>query len=334
MDTPLIAICICRGEHFRQAQNLRGKRTSGIPIANHIAPSLPTELLNSVFESPQTPAVPPIRRYSGPAPPRSWTLQNPLQGQNIHGKSWRAQSLSLIAERVPRFTAHNFADLYNPSSNSVPPLTLLCLRTVFAACSFSEFVEEVLPYIPSHLRRELIRYHAIRAPLSDEHLWALRDGENGWHVDGELLIVGPQSSLSEDFFLQHSHSDPQDASWDAEVEDASRVLQTLILLNTPLFTSTLPSLPQSITHLALIHVPHAVPVHRLTTVLPLIQVIDLSYNDWLAKSEESSALILGRVEWRRWRGLKLLGLRGCCIPDDLGSRVNMGRWDDAAIVSE
>jgi hypothetical protein len=195
-------------------------------------------------------------------------------------------------------------------------------------------VEEVLPYIPSHLRRELIRYHAIRAPLSDEQLWALRDGENGWHVEGELVVVGPQSSLSEDFFIPHSRTDSLDVSWDTESEDSSRVLQTLILLDTPLFTSALPSLPQSITHLALIHLPHSIPVHRIPTILPLIQFLDLSYNDWLAKSEESSALILGRVEWRRWRGLKLLGLRGCCIPEDLESKVNLGRWDDAVIVSE
>jgi len=274
-----------------------------------------------------------MRRYSGPAPPKSWASKF-APASLYETTTWRAQALSLIAVHLPRFTRHHFAFLYDDTSSVLLPLTMLCLCKAFALCTFREFAEEVVPYIPSHLKRELIRYHAIRAPLSDAYLRALRGSSSDeCSVDGELLIIGPQSTLEEDFFT-HSTSPTQarSESWDIEVDDSSRILHTFILVHSPLSTSTLLSLPPSITHLALIHVPQMLPIHRLPVALPLLQLLDLSYNDWLAKDEESSAFVLQRVDWRRWRGLQVLGLRGCCIPQALEKKVNLGRWDDVLIV--
>jgi hypothetical protein len=78
-------------------------------------------------------------------------------------------------------------------------------------------------------------------------------------------------------------------------------------------------------------VPFSLPLHRLPSICPLIEVLDLSYNKWLRPGMKE----FERVAWARWSKLRVLGLRGCEFRElDLETlaRVNEGRWNDVEIV--
>ncbi|KAK0463969.1 uncharacterized protein EV420DRAFT_1117663 [Desarmillaria tabescens] len=305
-----------RGEQFRHSQNIQGARTrarlrTGL---THNSPTLPFKLHDhgiapteeSAAETPQT--------WSGLKPPKSWRM--PVEEST--GVT-RANLLSLV--------------LSMPSLNSVPSLTLLCLRRI-ASMPTDDFVCDVLPFVPPHLRRQLLRDTAVQCPLPNSKLYALCEPEGT--ADGELIIIGPTQSLRNGFFLQSSGKDASKEStnqvdWDEEDWSPSP-LHTFILLSSPLSTSTLLTLPPTITHMALINLPNALPLHRLPGICPLLIVLDLSYNVWLHPSSKEAAKILDRVQWSRWTQLGKLGFRDCYVYEGMLAKLSQGKWDDVEVV--
>ncbi|KAK0210918.1 hypothetical protein DFS33DRAFT_1378894 [Desarmillaria ectypa] len=305
-----------RGEQFRHSQNIRGSRTRAHLRAGltHNSPTLPFKLHDhgitaeeaNVTETPQT--------WSGPKPPKSWRI--PVEEST---SITRANMLSLV--------------LPMPSHHSVPSLSLLCLRRI-ASMSTDEFIHDILPFVPSHLRCQLLRDTAVHCPLPNPKLYALCEPEGT--VDGELIIVGPTQSLRNDFFLHSSGKDTvkegsNQVDWDEE-EWSPNPLHTFILLSSPLSTSTLLTLPPTIVHMALINLPNALPLHRLPGICPLLVVLDLSYNVWLHPSSKEATKILDRVQWSRWTQLRKLGFRDCYVYDSVLAKLNQGKWDDVEVV--
>lgn len=203
----------------------------------------------------------------------------------------------------------------------VPPLVELCLEALLDYCRGRYFAEVLVPCLPYHLRRVLLRWTAVHAPLPTTKLFALCEPEG--HVSGELIIVGPQASLPSDFFSADTdeHADEQTNthveknqdnasdtvepesesdgdSWESSgsADDIDSSLHTLALVTTPLPANMLFSLPPTITHLALLALPAPVPIHRLPRICPLLEVLDLSHNSWLShvqvvSSEESGRFV-------------------------------------------
>ncbi|KAF8965248.1 hypothetical protein BDZ97DRAFT_797260 [Flammula alnicola] len=323
-----------RGEQFRHLQNVRQSRTHLSLLRNYNAPTLPIGLRMPDYDPNSTDASPrqnTLASYSGPAPPKSW---RPSPEKEDHETvAWRARALSLAASYLGNFT----------ETPRVPSLALLCLKMILSNCTSStEFREDVVPYIPPHLRRDVIRYCAIHSPLPNWKLYALFNPQG--NADGEILIMGPTASLHDDHFLrgrqpsEESNSSikpttkPEDDQ-DWESEDLSDTpLLSLILVSTRLPTSTLFAFPPTITRLALINLSTSVPLHRLPKICPLLVLLDLSYNVWLKDPMGEGGNSLEKVPWTRWNHLEVLGLRDCYISDGLLQRVNKGRWDDVKVV--
>ncbi|KDR81692.1 hypothetical protein GALMADRAFT_221558 [Galerina marginata CBS 339.88] len=323
-----------RGEQFRQLQNVKRSRAHLSTISSHNAPTLPRGLTipdyDDVQDSNTLPApAPPTPSYSGPAPPKSW---RPIPEKDVHeSEAWRAKALSVVALRLDNFT----------DSSRVPSLALICLKMILEDCSSSrEFREEVVPFIPPHLRRDVVRYCAIHSPLPERKLYDLFNTHG--HTDGEIIIMGPSATLREHHFLraiQFSEDSipsrrmgPTQEILDWEAEDLSgNPLHSLILVSARLNTSTLLTFPPTVTHLALVNLPTPVPLYRISKTCPLLIVLDISYNFWLYDAIEA-ATALDRIEWSRWGHLEVLGLRGCCVPVGLTEELNKGRWDDVEII--
>lgn len=216
----------------------------------------------------------------------------------------------------------------------LPALTLLCLR-VLASYPNPEFAEDIAPYIPVHLRRELIRDAAVLSPLPNVKLYALYEPDK--HADSELLIVGPNATLKDGFFIRgtsnasaFASNELESESWDSEIS-TPEPLTTFILVSTSLAASSLLSLPPTITRMALVNLSTPISIHRLPSTCPMLVVLDLSYNTWLAH-EDNAEKILGRVEWSRWDRLRVIGLRECHVPDLVRERLNKSRWDDVEVI--
>ncbi|KAH9935025.1 uncharacterized protein B0H18DRAFT_496170 [Fomitopsis serialis] len=316
-------------------------------------------------EPPATRSSPPVRlgpegvleyayprgRVPGPRPPPSWSglfdadvKGNDGDPQGDEECAWRSNALSLIYSHLPPSTSSDAV--------SVPRLTLLCLQYLVALYPGQDaseaFAEDVVPYLPVHLRRHLIRWAAIHDPLPTTQLFALAD--SGRHVDGELIVVGPRASLPRDVFKakrptsQHApivevpiaREDATDAleSWDSPSFDerTPQPMQNLILVSIALPVNTLLTFPPTLTRLALLALPAPAPIHRLPRICPLIEVLDLSFNNWLAQPHAGSKSVLERVEWDRWSHLKVLGLKETGVGEEIVRRVNKGRWVDVDIV--
>lgn len=286
-------------------------------------------------------------RYAGPGPPKSWIRTTDQDVQDT--PKWRGEALSLIFSHIPdspstRFNTSKPEPQQTRKQSIVPPLTLVCLRHLLSLTSPSEFIQCVVPYLPSHLRLDLVRDTAIHSPLPPSSLFSLL-GEEG-HVAGELLVVGAAASLPEGYLLRNSlTADIDDAEmpsdnnekdiiasdWDAE-GDTPEVLNTFILVSTPLAPTTLLRLPLTIKSMALINLPFSAPLHRLPSVCPLLEVLDLSYNTWLAEGSQDGQKILNSIDWRRWNQLRVLGFRGCHFPHGMIVKLNKGRWDDVQVI--
>ena len=265
-------------------------------------------------------------------------------------RAWRMEALSVILPLLPFGS-----DILQTVKASIPTFAQLCLRLLLC-CPVDEFIDYVVPYLLPHLRRDLIRRTALHSPLSNRLLYALCEPEG--HADGELIIVGPQASLRSDHFRmersinpQQSHEDKtepepgerndgdEEDDWDGQKDERSSLisLRTIVLLSTPLSIPTLLTFPPTITHLALINLPSAIPVHRLTDVCPLLVVLDLSYNKWLLPRTTLGSAgtdTLGMVVWGRFSRLTLLVMR--CVHLDraeLSEKINHGRWTDIQIIS-
>ncbi|KAJ7109484.1 hypothetical protein C8R44DRAFT_635084 [Mycena epipterygia] len=223
----------------------------------------------------------------------------------------RAEVLSVVLPSVAEF-------------RKVPPLTLVCLQILVK--TFDADFSDIIPFIPPHLRHDLLRWTAIHDPLSNDHLRALC-GLDG-HVAGELIIM-PPASIREDQFRYPEPS--RSAEWESDDWLPPPPMHTFILVSSHLSFSTLCNLPVTLTHLALVNLPTPVSLHRLPTTCPLVECLDLSYNSWLVVEKEARER-LGKVQWSRWHQLQTLGVRECYIPADMIIEVNKGRWDDVTVV--
>lgn len=322
--------CIYRGEHFRHSQNLQRSRAhvSATIARSSNSPTLPIDLTSPDYPSnDRSPArnedshLGAYKNCPGPGPPKSWTLTTKEVIEET--LAWRAQAVSLVL----------------PPPLPIPPLTDLCLR-VLAAVPTQDFTQNVVPYLPPHLRRDLVRYSAVHSPLSSSKLFSLYEPEG--HADTELVVVGPSGALRDDYFIRSTNSysrsgsdilddDEEEESWDSE-KDSTTPLHTLILMSTRLATSCLLSLPPSITRMALINLPTPIPLHRLPGTCPLLVLLDLSYNTWLSSKTDSAEQHLGRVDWSRWNHLRVLGLRACYMSSQILVKLNRGRWDDVEVI--
>ena len=309
-----------RGEQFRHDQNVRKSR-----VRHHVhipTKSLPPYLLRSIDSedrasrtSNETP------NTAGPVP-KSWRT-TPKEVQDKETPEWRADALSLVLDGLPT------------NQTLVPSLTELCMRVLLDAFSeLEDFEQALLPFLPLHLRCVLQRYTAVHAPLSTQRLHALLGGLN--HLNGELIVVGPEASLRKEVIVL-KHPDPKIPAHgfqDWEAEDPfvdSFELQTLALLSIDLSFQAFLTFPRSLKRLALVDISTPPPIFRLPSLCPSIVTLDLSFNSWL-KDPDRSRTILGLVNWDKWDGLDVLGLRSCSVYQDTLDRVNQNRWIDVQII--
>ena len=286
----------------------------------------------------------------GPRPPRSWTSLFDEDERRV--PAWRAGALHVLFEdlRAPGWVYD--VEEGGEGGGMVVPLALDCARVLLAAFGDTEDWAEVAQYIPGHVKKDLVRWCAVRRPLSSAKLYALC-GEEG-HAEGELLVIGPEATLKRsalakdkgkqvDRRIRAAHppsgddtadgttSCDADDFWDAP-GDTATPLTTLALTMTPLPHELLSYLPPTLTHLALVALPQPAQIWRLPEMCPLLEALDLSYNDWFSGAAPTSEGSLDRVVWRRWRYLRVLGLRGCGIGVDIVSKVNAKRWTDVDII--
>ncbi|KAG6814489.1 hypothetical protein H0H92_000014 [Tricholoma furcatifolium] len=297
-----------RGEHFRRTQNQRKSRTHLAANVQRSVHTLP--IIDLDDEHPPNTA--PYKNTPGPEAPKSWTLTKPAEDD----PAWRARALSLLLPALP----------------SIPTLSNICLR-ILIALPAPEFIRDVVPWLDSHLRRDLIRQAAVQSPLPDAKLWPLCRPDG--HADTELIVVGTHATLPENYFMRSpSDIDKPDLDgtndWDIEKPDVEP-LNTLVLMSMRLAASTFLSLPPTITHMALLNISSQIPIHRLPRTCPMLVILDLSYNSWLS-TQEASGRIFERVEWGRWNDLRVLGLRECAVSSVVLEEINKRRWDDVQIV--
>lgn len=193
---------------------------------------------------------------------------------------------------------------------------------------------EFFPFIPRHILREYVRYCAMHAPdFPKEDLEALCSIDHGGSVEGELIITGP---FAESMLSRASESfDMVPNDWESVSSyiesDPPHSLHTFIVLASPFAASLTSLLPPTLTHIALLHIPR-IPLHGLPGQLPLVTVLDLSFNLWLGA--QASRIIC--LEWGKWKKLQLLGLRGCGISDrdecSLKKGVNQDRLSNVDII--
>ncbi|KAF8557318.1 hypothetical protein OG21DRAFT_1407464, partial [Imleria badia] len=335
-----------RGEHFRHARNVQGKpaSVSSSSLSYYHAHNQPTLPINLIYPSP-APATS-SSWVPGPSTPRSWRSDVKSDvGITNTGAAWRKRALSPLFYTgvIPSSSLSESArsrSIY-PDPSPIPQLTLLCLQLIRSACSGADLAE-VVPYIPLHLRRVLLRYTAIHAPLSQTELDALCQGTT--HVGTELIVVGPHNSVRGSSFRKNDHTahvhhdDPSDPSesWDAvQTQDSeSLALRYLAILSSPLSAATMLTFPPTITHLALINIPHRISLQRLPTICPLLVFLDLSYNAWLyaLQAVGTETPMLEELEWGKWRRLEVVGLRECPVTPKVLLELNRGRWEDVRVI--
>lgn len=280
-----------RGEQFRHAQNVQRSRSH--ITASPLSGNSPTLPFDIAQPPSQTP-----RPTTAP----------------YHDPEWRARALSVIL----------------PSPSALPSLSILCLR-ILASYPVDPFIHDIVPHLPTHLRRDLIRDFAIHSPLPNPKLYALYEPDG--HAESELLIVGPAAELRGDLFLRTplaAGTSNEQGSWDME-DHTPEPLTTLMIISTRLPTSSLLSLPPTLTKIALVNLPNPVSVHRLPNICPLLIILDLSFNTWL-ELEADAERILQRVDWTRWTHLRVLGLRKCYLSTATHEKLNRGRWDDVDVI--
>ncbi|KAI9570443.1 hypothetical protein HD554DRAFT_2082122 [Boletus coccyginus] len=335
-----------RGEHFRHTRNVQGKPASSGSLSSH-AHNQRTLPIDLIYPSPALATSP--SWVPGPSPPRSWrppaastTSSTPLFKSDIdvtNTATWREHALApLFSSGVTTSSStpeSARSRLVYPDPSPIPQLALLCLQLIRATCRGADLAE-LVPFIPLHLRRSLLRYTAIHAPLSQTELDALCEGTT--HVDTELIVVGPHNTLCPRSFGKTTdvhHDDPSE-TWDAmpAYDNESLALRSLVILSSPLSAATMLAFPPTITHLALIKITHQIPLRRLPTICPLLVFLDLSYNAWLYASQvvDKGAPMLEEIEWRKLRRLEVVGLRQCPVTPNVRMELNRGRWEDVVII--
>ncbi|TBU65817.1 hypothetical protein BD310DRAFT_804092 [Dichomitus squalens] len=244
-----------RGEQFRHSQNLRRSRThlKALGSRTYNDPSLPFSDIYKYAHAPSDdstrdedrppPPLPVIREghlehgyprgaVPGPPPPRSWSglfrhHDREHDAEDRDTVAFRRRALSLVFSHTPwSFGSGDVPRLRSGDGGyssddepAVPPLTQLCLRVLLAAFpDAAEFRDELLEVLPPMFRRDLLRYTAVHGPLPNGKLYALFEPEG--HVDGEVIVVGPQATLQRDLFVSSSpHSASHRDGGDEEAED-------------------------------------------------------------------------------------------------------------------
>ncbi|KIK92406.1 hypothetical protein PAXRUDRAFT_577828 [Paxillus rubicundulus Ve08.2h10] len=348
-----------RGEQFRHARNAQGTPASSSQLSSHThnQRTLPFNLIYPSQTLETSTRSVGNTWVAGPGPPRSW-LSPPYSSASSRPKdssrleigadditntpAWRELALSLmfspdIASSLR--PSSNFRGTIYPNSRRVPPLAFLCLRLILVASSGPDLVE-ITPYIPPHLRHALLRYTAVHAPLSQVMLDALSDRTG--HVNGELIVVGPRTSLHRNSFQKSQdgingaiESNDVSTSWDSAQDIEPPPLLSLAVLSSLLSIPTFLTLPPTITHLALINISYPVPLQRLPTTCPLLVLSDLSYNIWLSASASAGRggrTLLEEVEWGKLRKLEMFGVRGCLVTSKVLLEINRARWKDVKVI--
>ncbi|KAI0273729.1 hypothetical protein BC834DRAFT_855267, partial [Gloeopeniophorella convolvens] len=276
---------------------------------------------------------------AGPIP-RSWAAAAAPPKATAQDPAWRAAALSL-------FFAHDSSNgiAAQGRRRRVPPLTELCLHAVLQHYGTdADFLAQLAPYLAPQHRRQLMRMCAVQRPLGSPALLALLGGERS--ADGEVVVVGLRAFLRPDFFREavldareaadaDGQESPAEAVWDADVGDAgprAQSLTALAVLNTSLSIPTVLALPPSLTRLALVHLSAPIPLHRLPDKCPLLELLDVSFNEWLGQPAWGEEKALERVAWSRWEYLKVLGCRASGVTREELKKVNEGRWEDVTIV--
>ena len=295
-------------------QNLRHSR-SPLSATSTNVPGLPTRLA-SIESYGSHPAQEVSVSWSGPAPPKSWRSPH-YTWQDRVTPQWRTEAFKVAALHLGQWI----------SNNHVPSLSLLCLQVILSSYTDNQDFREVVPYIPGHLRRDLIRHCAIHSPLVAWELEALWE-PNG-HADGEITVVGPTSLREDHLSTIVKSSSRGDSDWELD-DQAFTPLHTLIFISTS--SSILLTMPPTITALVLIDLSSPQPLHRLPKLCPLLELLDLSYNIWLRDPSGESYGNFERIQWVRWSHLKILGLRECYVTRQQLQRIEEGRWDGINII--
>ncbi|KAI0748130.1 hypothetical protein C8Q80DRAFT_1344446 [Daedaleopsis nitida] len=95
----------------------------------------------------------------------------------------------------------------DPLHQSIPTLRQICLKTLLDLFpDTANFRDELLPILPQFFYRDVLRYTAVHDPLPNAKLYALC--EPSGHVDGELIVVGPQATLQRDVLFSMSPAVP------------------------------------------------------------------------------------------------------------------------------
>ncbi|EIN07278.1 hypothetical protein PUNSTDRAFT_70493 [Punctularia strigosozonata HHB-11173 SS5] len=339
-----------RGEHFRHSQNIRRSRAHLASGSSRMSTTLPVSLIygGDVDAEPANAVRPAaaqeeVKRVAGPIP-RSWVKSRSQHTDVRYTPEWRSNALSLVFSHLPSADTARSCLIQCPSKNgyttssqkpAVLPLTIQCLRLVLAEYFDDlEFPEDLIPWISPHMKRDLIRFAAVHLPLGNSKLYQLWGHEG--HAAGEMIIIGPYASVRLGAFRRGQPSEAVvnkvEDDWDAPARDAETPLQSLVIVSTPLPVSLISSLPPTLTHVALLDLPPSIQphIHRLPGICPLLEVLDFSYNTWLAGAGNEKTL--DRVEWGRWTRLRVLGMRGCYVDDQFSHRVQKCRWQDVEIV--
>jgi hypothetical protein len=169
----------------------------------------------------------------------------------------------------------------------------------------------------AHIRvkdRQHQHQHQHRHEPASEEPWRCDDAEADHHSGSTVTDVG---------------SDWQEQ----ELEQEQQALTAVAIVSTTLSIPVLLALPSSLTRLALVHLSAPIPIHRLPDKCPLLELLDISYNPWLAEPAWGGERALERVEWGRWAYLKVLGCRDCGVTLEELTKVNEGRWEDVRIVT-
>ncbi|VDB83074.1 unnamed protein product [Peniophora sp. CBMAI 1063] len=316
-----------RGEHFRHDLNIR----RALAASTHATPrqSLP---------------------YAGPVP-KSWVPTTESHEPDLDSPSWRAGALELFLDDEKFTSTSSLNSEQGRYGSSMPSLPLLCVRALLATYgSDAESISALRPYLPPAARRILLRDTAVYEPLSSGALAALLAPDG--HAGGEVIIVGPGQVMKSELLrasepagvegeANDSHpredaqegwrdDDDEEESWDAPTDGDLYTASGLALLRTPLPVRLLPSLPATLTRLSLVALPSPAPLHRLPGACPLLELLDLSWNNWLAKPAWGEDTALARIRWDRWTRLRVLGVRETGLDGDseVLKGVNEGRWVD------
>ncbi|KAI0035928.1 hypothetical protein K488DRAFT_82539 [Vararia minispora EC-137] len=322
-----------RGEQFRHELNQR--RVFPVSYSSGQGPysSLPYGRLfglkdvDGPAESSQAERAPSGTGTAGPIP-RSW-LPSVDTSTDFDSPAWRADALSIFLAHAPRPP---------DAASRVPSLMVLCLRRLLEYHGANaDTISALRTYLPPRACQVLLRETAVYCPLERASLAALL-GAHG-HVGGEVIVVGPVQTKVLQSAADATGVAIQRESWDAE-ESSHTVdgaleedvgMSGFALVGARLRGVQL--LPRCLTRLALIHLPAPAPVHLLPERIPLLEVLDLSFNDWLAAS--LSPTLGGRcMRWIRWTRLRVLSVRGTGLQADseVLEHINEGRWVDGLMV--